>query len=66
MDHVYKAHPDYDYTLLVRDEKRGEPIQAKYPTVKFVYASLENSDAVRGAAAAADIVIREFTWDPHR
>lgn len=61
LDHVYKAHPDYDYTLLVRDEKRGEPIKAKYPTAKFIYASLENSDAVRDAAAAADIVIRKCT-----
>jgi N-acetyl-gamma-glutamylphosphate reductase len=61
LDHVYRAHPDYEYTLLVRDEQRGQPIKAQYPTAKFVYGTLENSDVVRDAAAAADIVIRTCT-----
>lgn len=44
--------------MLVRDEKRAEPIKAKYPNTKFIYGSLEDEPLVENAAAEADIIIR--------
>lgn len=58
LDYVYKAHPDYEYTLFVRNEERAKPIKAKYPNVKFVYGSLEDSDVLRNAVLKTDVVIR--------
>ncbi|CAN8101344.1 unnamed protein product [Discula destructiva] len=54
---VQQAHPDYSYTLLVRNEERAKPVKAKYPNVKFVYGDLNASDVIEKAAADADIVI---------
>ncbi|KAK7713310.1 hypothetical protein SLS64_004560 [Diaporthe eres] len=52
-----KKHPDYEYTLLVRNEDRGKEVQAKYPNVKLVYGALDNSAVIEKAAAEADIVV---------
>ncbi|TQS32107.1 hypothetical protein Golomagni_07587 [Golovinomyces magnicellulatus] len=60
LDAVYTAHPDYEYSLLVRDEERAKPIKAKYPDAKFLYGTLEDSDLVRDAALDTDIVIRMY------
>lgn len=57
LEYLHKSHPEYEYTLLVRDEKRGLPIQAKYPNAKLIYGSLEDFELISGAAAYADIVI---------
>ncbi|KAF7541983.1 hypothetical protein G7Z17_g11839 [Cylindrodendrum hubeiense] len=54
---LYDAHPDYDFTLFVRNEERGKPISARYPDVKFVYGNLSDSTVLEKAAAEADIVI---------
>lgn len=58
LDYVYKAHPDYEYTLYVRNESRAKPIKAKYPKVNFVYGALENSETLLDAVAKTDVVIR--------
>lgn len=52
-----KKHPDYDYTLLVRNEDKGKDVKAKYPNVKLVYGSLNDSAVIEKAAAEADIVV---------
>ncbi|EGX91332.1 nucleoside-diphosphate-sugar epimerase, putative [Cordyceps militaris CM01] len=57
LDYVYKAHPDYEYTLYVRNESRAKPIKAKYPKVNFVYGALENSETLLDAVAKTDVVI---------
>ncbi|KAH6900010.1 hypothetical protein B0T10DRAFT_13024 [Thelonectria olida] len=54
---LHKAHPDYDYTLFVRNEERSKPVAAKYPNAKFVYGSLDDSEVIEKAAADADVVI---------
>lgn len=60
-----KKHPDYDYTLLVRNEERGRPVQARYPNAKLVYGTLDDAAVIEKAAAEADIVIRVFfSWMP--
>lgn len=55
---LVKAHPDYEYTLLVRNEERGKPVAAAYPNARLVYGSLDDVDVIEKEAAAADIVIR--------
>lgn len=57
MDHLYNAYPEYQYTLLVRSEKYGKVLKAKYPSVNLIYGSLEDSDLIRGAAKDADVVV---------
>ncbi|XXH02550.1 hypothetical protein Hte_008926 [Hypoxylon texense] len=54
---LVKAHPDYEYTLLVRNEERGKPVAAAYPNARLVYGSLDDVDVIEKEAAAADIVI---------
>lgn len=55
--HLYKVHPDWEYTLLVRNEERGKPVKEKYQDVKLVYGNLNDSEVIEKAAAEADIVI---------
>lgn len=57
-DAIYNAHPDYHYTLLVRNEERAKPIQKKYGNVSFAFGTLDDASVVEKAAAEADIVIR--------
>lgn len=59
---IAEAYPDSSITLLVRNEKRAEPIRAKYPKMKFAYGSLDDADVVEKAAAEADVVVRECPW----
>ncbi|KAJ9132973.1 Nucleoside-diphosphate-sugar epimerase [Pleurostoma richardsiae] len=54
---LHKAHPDYEYTLLVRNEERGKPVKEKYPDVKLVYGTLDSSGVIEKAAAEADVVV---------
>ncbi|KAI2472616.1 NAD(P)-binding protein [Annulohypoxylon bovei var. microspora] len=54
---LVKAHPDYEYTLLVRNEERGKPVAAAYPQARIVYGTLDDVDIIEKEAAAADIVV---------
>ncbi|KAI1459462.1 NAD(P)-binding protein [Annulohypoxylon moriforme] len=54
---LVKAHPDYELTLLVRNEERGKPVAAAYPNARLVYGSLDDVDVIEKEAAAADIVV---------
>ncbi|KAJ3481304.1 hypothetical protein NLG97_g7856 [Lecanicillium saksenae] len=60
LDYVYRAHPDYEYTIYVRNEERAKPIKAKYPKVNFAYGSLEDSDTLTDAVSKTDVVIRTY------
>lgn len=55
---LVKAHPDFEYTLLVRNEERGKPVAAAYPNARLVYGTLDDADVIEKEAAAADIVVR--------
>ncbi|KAI0847101.1 NAD(P)-binding protein [Daldinia vernicosa] len=52
-----KVHPDYEYTLLVRNEERGKPVAAAYPKARIVYGTLDDAEVIEKEAAAADIVV---------
>ncbi|KAI2771280.1 NAD(P)-binding protein [Daldinia loculata] len=52
-----KVHPDYEYTLLVRNEERAKPVAAAYPKARIVYGTLDDAEVIEKEAAAADIVV---------
>ncbi|KAL3958885.1 hypothetical protein ACCO45_007047 [Purpureocillium lilacinum] len=58
LDYIIRAHPDWEYHVLVRDEYRAEPIAAKYPYVRFTYGTLEDDAILERASSQADIVVR--------
>jgi N-acetyl-gamma-glutamylphosphate reductase len=53
-----KAHPDYEYTALVRDFKKGALVAAAFPSIRLVYGTLEDSKLLEEESSRADIVIR--------
>ncbi|OIW26136.1 NAD(P)-binding protein [Coniochaeta ligniaria NRRL 30616] len=60
---LYETHPDWDYTVIVRNQDRGIPVAAKYPSVKIVYGDLDASDVLSAASAEADIVVHAANSD---
>ncbi|CAK7263463.1 hypothetical protein SEPCBS119000_000503 [Sporothrix epigloea] len=57
---LYNAHPEYDYTLLVRSQDRADIVNKAFPDAKnihFVFGNLDSADAISAAAAAADVVL---------
>ncbi|KAI0384060.1 NAD(P)-binding protein [Hypomontagnella monticulosa] len=54
---LFKAHPEYEYTLLVRNEDRGKPVAAAYPKARLVYGTLDDAEVIEKEAAAADVVV---------
>ncbi|CAJ2500559.1 Uu.00g034120.m01.CDS01 [Anthostomella pinea] len=52
-----QAHPEYEYTLLVRDEERGKLVSRQYPDLRLVYGTLDDDDVIAKEAAAAEVVI---------
>ena len=57
---LHEKFPDFDFTALVRNSDSGAKVAAKYPKIRLVYGTLEDSDVVEAEAAKADIVIRKF------
>lgn len=57
---LHEAHPDWEFSLLVRSEDKGRPILSAYPRVKLAIGSLDDSDVIEDAARKADIVVRMF------
>lgn len=59
---LYSKHPDFEYTLLLRNEARGKLFYEKYPpkeNIHLVYGSLDSVDVIEKAAAEVDVVVRE-------
>jgi N-acetyl-gamma-glutamylphosphate reductase len=54
------AHPEYEYSAIVRNSDRGAPVAAAYPKIRLVYGTLDDSALLEEESARADIVIRRF------
>ncbi|PSN70814.1 NAD(P)-binding protein [Corynespora cassiicola Philippines] len=54
---IKQKHPDWQLTCLVRDEKKGAEISARFPDTNVVVGSIEDVPLVEDLAAKADIVI---------
>jgi hypothetical protein len=53
-----KAHPEYEYTALVRNSDSAAPVAAQYPKIRFAYGSFDDSNIIEEEASKADFVIR--------
>ncbi|KAI0400590.1 nucleoside-diphosphate-sugar epimerase [Xylaria palmicola] len=62
---IHQAHPDFEFSLLVRSEEKAKQISDQYPNVKFVYGGLDDSEVIEKAAAAADIVVHTADSSDH-
>ncbi|ETS86174.1 hypothetical protein PFICI_00002 [Pestalotiopsis fici W106-1] len=60
-----QAHPDWEYSALIRSEEKAKQVQAKYPKVKPVIGGLDDSDIIKKAASQADIVIHTADASDH-
>jgi N-acetyl-gamma-glutamylphosphate reductase len=56
-----KAHPEFQYTALVRNSEKGAQVASQYPSVRLVYGTLDDSQLLSDESAAADIVIRTYS-----
>ncbi|CAK7226297.1 hypothetical protein SCUCBS95973_006153 [Sporothrix curviconia] len=57
---LYDAHPEYDYTLLVRSQDRADVVTQTFPdaeSIHFVFGNLDSAAVISAAAAAADVVL---------
>lgn len=59
MHALYEAHPDWDYTCLVRTEDKAKKVKEAYPSANVVLGDLDASDILEAQAAQADIVLRQ-------
>ncbi|CZS89138.1 related to nucleoside-diphosphate-sugar epimerase [Rhynchosporium agropyri] len=65
MHALYQAHPDFEYTALVRNSDRGGVVAAAFPKVKFAYGTLDDSELLEKESAKADIVIHTADSSDH-
>jgi len=57
---LYQAHPDYDYTFLIRSEDKAAIVRKAYPAAQVVLGGLDDSKLLEQEAAKADIVLRLY------
>ncbi|RDL32409.1 NAD(P)-binding protein [Venustampulla echinocandica] len=60
-----KAHPEYEYSALVRDSEKGAPVAAAYPKIRLVYGTLDDSSVLEEESARADIVLHTADSSDH-
>lgn len=53
---ISKAHPEYEWTCLVRNSDKGALVAKQYPKVRLVYGDLDSSELIAEEATKADIV----------
>ncbi|KAF7947764.1 hypothetical protein EAE96_008843 [Botrytis aclada] len=62
---LYNAHPDWEFTALVRNSDRGAPVAAAFPKVRLVYGTLEDAAILEEEAAKADVVLHTADSSDH-
>lgn len=55
-----KAHPEYEFTALVRSQEKADKVKSAYPKINIVLGSLDDSSLLEEEASKADIVLRTF------
>jgi len=53
---LYQAHPDWEYSALVRTKEKATQLVSKFPKVRIVYGDLDSADILEEEAKKADIV----------
>jgi len=57
LDTILTAHPDYEVTVLVRNDSKAEKLKATYPKVTTVKGDLDSANVIEAEAAKADIIL---------
>ncbi|KUI60279.1 dTDP-glucose 4,6-dehydratase [Cytospora mali] len=60
-----EAHPDYEYSVLVRNESKAAPVKQRYPNIRVVYGSLDDSKLLEEEAAKTDILVHTADASDH-
>ena len=60
---ITKAHPDWAYSFLVRDENRGKALKTWLPSARLVYGDLSKLELLEAESTAADIVLHFASSD---
>lgn len=60
---LYNAHPDYEYTAIVRNPDKGAIVAAEYPKTRLVYGTLDNAALLEEESSKADIVLHTADAD---
>jgi len=57
---IIAEHPDWRYTLFVRDSDKGAKVAARWASVRLVYGDWESGEEVlERESEAADVVLRK-------
>ncbi|CAK1367758.1 unnamed protein product [Cercospora beticola] len=62
---IHKAHPDYEYSALIRTEEKAGKVRASYPDVRVVIGGLDDSSIIEEESAKADIVLHAADASDH-
>ena len=54
---IHNAHPEIEYTCLVRNSDKGAQVASQYPKVRLVYGDLDSVEILEEEAKKADIVM---------
>ncbi|KAK6864046.1 hypothetical protein PG990_006514 [Apiospora arundinis] len=62
---LIQAHPDFEYTLLVRTQEKADKVKTQYPNATIILGDLNDSELLREQAAKADIVLHTADASDH-
>jgi hypothetical protein len=62
---VASAHPDWQFSALVRSQEKAALVTSKYPQIRTVIGDLDSSDLIEEEVKNTDIVFRMFTKAPY-
>lgn len=57
---IAKAHPEYEYTFLVRTQEKADIVKKAFPKARTVIGDNDSADLLKEEASKADIVLRKL------
>ena len=54
---IAKAHPEFNYSCLVRNSEKGAQVAVQLPKAQLVYGELDDATTLEEQAKSADIVL---------
>ncbi|KAH8690211.1 putative nucleoside-diphosphate-sugar epimerase [Talaromyces proteolyticus] len=62
---LHKKHPEFSYTVLVRDDSKSDQIKTAFPGIRIIIGSLDDYELLKKEAASADIVLHTADSSDH-
>lgn len=57
---INEAHPDIDFTFLIRTEDNAAIVRKAYPRSRVIIGELDHYDLLEEESARADVVLRQL------